>query len=620
MSKTIRIGCASAFWGDTNTAAAQLVQKGNIHYLVFDYLAEITMSILAAKRMRDANDGYATDFVEHVMAPLLPELKARGIKVIANAGGVNPLACKAALEAVCAKAGVAMTIGVVLGDDLLPRKKEFADAVEQDDFSATASEGKPMTGTFVSMNAYLGAIPIAKALAAGADIVITGRCVDSAVTLAPLMHEFGWGETDYDLLAAGSIAGHIIECGAQCTGGNFTDWELVKNGYADMGFPIVEGAADGSFVVTKPEGTGGLVSVHTVLEQMLYEIGDPRAYLLPDVSCDFTQVQLEQLGADQVRVTGGKGQAPTPFYKVSATYPAGMRCCATFMIGGIDAAKKGRASATGIVEKVRRQLLEQKLGDFSGIDIHCLGAEESYGPHARPAAAATREVLVKIVAQHPNPKALKIFAREIAQAATGMAPGFTGYFAAGRPEPHMIPRLFSTLVRKAQVPIEVLVGEHRFAVVVPTEGGFSSPLVECHSRESGNPASSRESSVAPLDSRLRGNDEVVSVPLIQLALARSGDKGDHANIGVIARKAEYLPYIKAALTPEAVRAYFAHLLQDGAQGKVERWDLPGTVSLNFLLHHALGGGGAGSLRTDPQGKYFSQMLLDYPVSIPRGLI
>ncbi|MDO9451760.1 MAG: acyclic terpene utilization AtuA family protein, partial [Stagnimonas sp.] len=486
MSKTIRIGCASAFWGDTNTAAAQLVQKGNIHYLVFDYLAEITMSILAAKRMRDANDGYATDFVEHVMAPLLPELQRRGIKVIANAGGVNPLACKAALEAVCAKAGVAMTIGVVLGDDLLPRKKEFADAVEQDDFSATAGDGKAMPGTFVSMNAYLGAIPIAKALATGADIVITGRCVDSAVTLAPLMHEFGWGETDYDLLAAGSIAGHIIECGAQCTGGNFTDWQLVKDGYADMGFPIVECSADGSFVVTKPEGTGGLVSVHTVLEQMLYEIGDPRAYLLPDVSCDFTQVQLQQVGPNQVRVTGGKGQAPTPFYKVSATYPAGMRCCATFMIGGIDAAQKGRASATGIVEKVRRQLLEQKLGDFTGIDIHCLGAEESYGPHARAGAAATREVLVKIVAQHPNPKALKIFAREIAQAATGMAPGFTGYFAAGRPEPHMIPKLFSTLVRKAQVPIEVLVGEQRFAVVVPVEGGFiAAPSVDCHPREGG---------------------------------------------------------------------------------------------------------------------------------------
>ena len=663
MKQIVRIGGASAFWGDTNTAAAQLVQKGNIDYLVFDYLAEITMSILAAKRMKDPGDGYATDFVEHVMAPLLPELKAKGIKVVANAGGVNPLACKAALEAACAKAGVAMRIGVVLGDDILPRRKEFAEAVELNEFSGIPSEGgargKPMTGTFVSMNAYLGAIPISKALAEGAEIVITGRCVDSAVTLGPLVHEFGWSETDYDRLAAGSLAGHVIECGAQCTGGNFTDWELVQHGYADMGFPIAECSPDGSFVVTKPEGTGGLVSVHSVLEQVLYEIGDPRAYLLPDVACDFTQVQLEQVGEQRVRLTGAKGQAPTASYKVSATTPAGMRCCAIFMIGGIDAAKKGHASAQGILGKVRRQLLEQKLGDFTGVDVHCLGAEESYGPHARPGAAATREVLVKIVAQHPNPKALKIFAREIAQAATGMAPGFTGYFSAGRPEPNMIPKLFSTLVPKDKLPIEVVVGEQRFSVVVPVLGGFSPPrsrgegdwLLGADSmsaprladREEGgafisgevppapNPAghdpmhgswrSAGRSSASPDSaSPPQGGGELQAVPLIKLALARSGDKGDHANIGVIARKPEYLPYIRAALSPEAVRDYFAHVLAGGREGRVQRWELPGSHSLNFLLHHALGGGGAGSLRTDPQGKYFGQMLLDYPIPVPADLV
>lgn len=591
--KKIRIGCASAFWGDTNTAAAQLVQNGNIHYLVFDYLAEITMSILAAKRMRDPNDGYATDFVEHVMAPLMAEIQQRGIKVIANAGGVNPLACKAALEAAAAKAGVTLKVGVVLGDDLLPRKKEFAACTELD-------TGKPMPPSLVSMNAYLGAIPIAKALAAGADIVITGRCVDSAVVLGPLMHEFDWRADDYDRLAAGSIAGHIIECGAQCTGGNFTDWELVKDGYADMGFPIVEVEASGEFTVTKPDGTGGLVSPHTVCEQMLYEIGDPRAYLLPDVTCDFTEVKLEQIGKDVVRVTGCKGRAPTDSYKVSATYPAGMRCAALFMIGGIDAARKGRASASAVVEKVRRQLLEQKLGDFSGVDIHCIGAEESYGAHQREAARATREVVVKIAVQHPNPKALKLFAREIAQAATGMAPGFTGYFSSGRPEPHMIPRLFSTLVAKSQVAIEVAVGEQRFAVAVPTAGGYQ-------------PETHPEPSLPSVKT-----DTVV--PLIKLALARSGDKGDHANIGVIARRADYLPYIQAALTAEAVKDYFAHVLAGGRAGRVERWELPGTMSLNFLLYHALGNGGAASLRTDPQGKCFAQMLLDFPVPVPHTVL
>jgi hypothetical protein len=595
--KPIRIGCASAFWGDTNTAAAQLVRKGSLDYLVFDYLAEITMSILAAKRMRDPNEGYATDFVEHVMAPLMPELREKNIKVIANAGGVNPLACKQALEAAAAKAGASFRVAVVLGDDLLPRKKEFSDCVELD-------TGKPMPGTFVSMNAYLGAIPIARALDAGAEIVITGRCVDSAVVLGPLMHEFGWKPDEYDKLAAGSIAGHIIECGAQCTGGNFTDWELVKDGYADMGFPIVEAQADGTFTVTKPEGTGGLVSVHTVLEQMLYEIGDPRAYLLPDVVCDFTQVRLEQAGEQLVKVTGCKGYPPTGQYKVSATYPAGMRCAALFMIGGIDAAKKGRASAAAVVEKVRRQLLEARLGDFTGVDIHCIGAEESYGPHAREGARRSREVVVKIAVQHPNPKALKLFAREIAQAATGMAPGMTGYFGGGRPEPHMIPKLFSTLVPKDRVPIEVAVGDERFAVEVPAAGGFEPP--------------------PPVQPPVPDPEPVfegttVQVPLVHLALARSGDKGDHANIGVIARNRLYLPYIKAALTEDAVRRYFAHVLAGGAQGRVQRWELPGTMSLNFLLHHALGGGGAASLRTDPQGKAFGQMLLDFPVTIPAQL-
>ncbi|HUS24402.1 MAG TPA: acyclic terpene utilization AtuA family protein [Candidatus Binatia bacterium] len=592
MKDTIRIGCASAFWGDTNTAAAQLVEKGALDYLVFDYLAEITMSILAAKRMKDPAEGYATDFVEHVMAPLLPELKRRGIKVVANAGGVNPLACKQALEAVAAKAGVPLRVAVVLGDDLLPRRKEFADVLELD-------TGKPQPPMFVSMNAYLGAIPIARALAAGAEVVITGRCVDSAVVLGPLMHEFAWREDDYDRLAAGSVAGHIIECGAQCTGGNFTDWELVKDGYADMGFPIVEVQPDGTFFVTKPRDTGGLVSVHTVLEQMLYEIGDPRAYLLPDVTVDFTRVKLAQSGEHRVRVTGAKGQAPTATYKVSATYPAGMRCAALFMIGGIDAAAKGRASATAVVEKVRRQLLAQKLGDFTGVDIHCIGAEDTYGPHAREGARTTREVVVKIAVQHPNPKALKLFAREIAQAATGMAPGFTGYFGGGRPEPHMIPKLFTLLVPKERVPIEVAVGDERFAVAVPTGGGFVPPPAEA---------------IAP-DDTLHHH----AVTLVKLALARSGDKGDHVNIGVIARKPEYLPYIRAALTPDAVRKYFAHVLAGGGQGRVERWELTGTMSFNFLLYHALGGGGASSLRTDPQGKAFAQMLLEFRVPVPSGI-
>lgn len=595
---SLRIGCASAFWGDTATAARQLVERGDLDVLVFDYLAEITLSILAAKRLRDPQQGYATDFVEHVIAGLLPDLKARGIRVVSNAGGVNPMACKTALEAVASRAGIPLKVAVVLGDDLLPRRSTFADCVHLDD------PAQRLPSTLVSMNAYLGALPIAEALRAGADIVVTGRGVDSAVVLGPLMAHFGWAVDDYDRLAAGSLAGHIIECGAQCTGGNFTDWETVADGYAEMGFPIVEVEADGCFVVSKPPATGGAVTPHTVLEQMLYEIGDPRAYVLPDVVCDFTAVRLEDLGGDRVRVSGARGTAPTAHYKVSATYPAGLRCAALFMIGGIDAARKGRASATAIVEKVRRQLLAAGWGDFTGADIHCIGAEESYGPHARPGAAATREVVVKIAVQHPNPKALQLFSREIAQAATGMAPGFTGYFGGGRPEPHMVPKLFSTLVPKAQVPVEVVMGEARWLVSIPSEGGHVPP-----------PEPAPEASVDQ-----PAGTAATTVPLIRLALARSGDKGDHVNIGVIARDPGHFPALRAALTPAAVAAWFAHVLRDGERAAVRRWELPGSHSFNFLLPHALGGGGAASLRTDPQGKAFAQMLLEFPVPVPASVL
>ena len=585
----LRIGCASGFWGDSLEGTAQLVTRGDIDFLVFDWLAEITLSLLARVKAKKPEAGYVPDFVEAV-APHLATLKAKGIRVVSNGGGMNPLACGAALAERARAQGLDFRIAVVTGDDLKPEEEAIRAAGVREMFT-----GAPLPEKLVTANAYIGARGIAAALDAGAEIVITGRCVDSAVTLGPLVHHFGWDWQDYDRLAQGSLAGHLIECGAQGTGGLFTDWQAVP-GWDDMGFPVVEVSADGSFVLTKPEGTGGLIVPLSAAEQLLYEIGDPAAYLLPDVACDFRAVELAQVGPDRVRVAGARGRAPSGRLKVSATVADGFRTIGTVTIGGREAAAKAERTGAAIIARAARLIADKGLPPLTETSIEVLGSEVTYGPHARPEAKAAREVVLKIGARSTAAASLDVLAREVVPAATAMAQGLTGLYA-GRPTVAPVFRTFSFLWPAEKVPATVALGADSFRVdnPLPPEAVPASPI----------PAAE---AVMPPDGE--------AVPLIALAVGRSGDKGDIANIGVIMRDPAFVPYVRAALTPDAVKAWFAHL----GVSRVERFDLPGFSALNFMLHDALGGGGVASVRIDPQGKALAQMLMEMPVKVPAGLL
>jgi hypothetical protein len=589
MTKTIRIGGACAFYGDSSVAPAQLIAAG-VDYIILDYLAEATMSVLGTMRRRRPDLGFANDFTEWVWKDNLRALKETGTKIVTNAGGVNPQACAARMAKIASDAGLSFRIAVVEGDDLLERIDELSGQHEL--YTGVAF---PTPDTIVTANAYLGATPIARALALGADVVITGRVVDSALTLGALIHEFGWTPEDYDKLSAGSLAGHIIECGAQGSGGLFTDWEDVPD-WAHIGYPIVESVADGSFTVCKPEGTGGLVSGAVVAEQILYEVGDPQAYMLPDVVCDFTQVKVEQTGENRVRVTGAIGYPPSGSYKVSITHTDGERCMGFMPVVGREAARKAQRQGEAVLVRVEEMLRERNLAPFRAKRIEILGAESSYGANAR--AQDTREVICKIAVEHDDTRAFKYFLREFDSPTTSMSAGTTGWFG-GRAQVTPVMRVFSCLIDREQVPVTITMdGTETVTTPAPPRRFDPAAIVRPAVGESTGDAGTR------------------TVPLIELAWARSGDKGDAFNIGVIARRPEYLPYIRAALTEPAMRKFFAHEFEGAQNPAVLRYEVPGLDALNLHFLDSLGGGQFASLRLDPLAKGKAQQLLDFEVPVP----
>ncbi len=595
MSRTVRIAGASGMWGDWAGATAQLLADG-VDYLVYDYLAEITMSILARAKAKDPQQGYATDFVTSTLRQNLSNIAKTGTKVLSNAGGVNVDACADAVRELIRKVGLDLKVAVVRGDNLLDQRAEFAGRAPQEMFVGTDF---PAADSIASINAYLGAGPVRAALESGADIVITGRCADSALSLAACMHAFDWAADDWNKLAAGSLVGHLLECGPQATGGNYTDWQQSSPNLETIGYPIAEVEASGEFVITKPAGTGGLVTVGTVSEQMLYEIEDPQNYLLPDVIADFSAVTLTTAGEDRVRVANATGRPCTHTYKVSTTYADGYRIGILFGFCGFDASAKARRFGEAALNRARAVIKAMGAPDYRDTSIEVIGAEDQYGAFAQN--LPTREVYLKMAVWHDNALACGLLLREMSGMGLATPPGLTP-FNYGRPKPQPVVRLFSFLLDKSAVQVEVQLEDEAIALPAPVPPGHTP-----------NGSAVRP---APPATPQCSDAELAEVPLIQLAYARSGDKGNRANIGIIARKPEYALWIWSALTESVVAERFAHFLE----GEVTRYWLPGSQAINFVLTDVLGGGGVASLRNDPQGKAYGQILLATPIRVPATLL
>lgn len=452
----VLVANGQGFWGDSILGPIRLVREGPLDYLTLDYLAEVTMSILQKQRSRKPSSGYATDFVE-MIDRVLPELVAKKVKVVANAGGVNPQGCMQAVLGVVAKHGLSgVKVGIVEGDDVYGQLDELLASGEELRNMDTGAPLSSVRARVSSANVYLGAFPIAEALGRGADIVITGRGTDPGLVLGPLIHEFGWTKEQYDLLAAGTVAGHIVECGAQCTGGNYTDWRKVPD-LARIGYPIVEAEADGTFWITKHAGTGGLIDVSTVTHQLAYEMGDPRAYLGPDGTADFTSFRLEQDGKDRVKVTGVKGGPPTPTYKVSISYEDGWKATGQLTISGPDALAKAKLCAEIVWQRLAMDGVEyapeERMVEFLGANVCHAGIAN--------ADAEPSEVVLRMGVKGRDLAKVDRFGMELVPLVTSGPPGVTG-FAGGRPKGTEIIGFWPALVRKERI---------RSKVTVVTAGG-----------------------------------------------------------------------------------------------------------------------------------------------------
>jgi len=593
MRKSIRIGNAGGYWGDDPGALKRQIEGGPLDYVTLDYLAEVTMSILQGQRRKNPELGYAGDFLDQ-MRECLPLMVERDVTVITNAGGINPVGLGRAIHQLALDLGLSVKVGVVDGDDILPDLERLAAAGDPLDNMETGEPLAPVRDRVNAANVYLGAEPVVRALEAGCRVIVTGRVTDTGITLAPMIHEFGWAETDWDRLAAGVVAGHIIECGTQASGGNFTDWQTVP-ALHKIGYPIIEMSQDGTFEVTKHAGTGGLVSVETVKEQLVYEMGDPREYISPDGVARFDTIALEPAGRNRVRISGVRGEPRPEMFKVSMAYDDGWKAAGTVLICGPDATAKAQAAARIFWKRLghRYEDTHTSVVGTGSIWPLELGRQD---PH---------EVLLRLGVRDRDRQKLRDFGvllpTLILSGPSGMA--VTG----GRPKPSPVVAYWPALIKRSSVQARV--------VVIDERGKESSRTVTF---DDAAPVADDHDS-APTVRRARLKEwprRTRKVRLRRLAHARSGDKGDTCNIGLVARSPEIYDWLRETITPAVVKRFFKGIVK----GKVTRHELHNLEALNFLMERSLGGGGTVSLMLDPQGKTLSQALLEMEVETPVRIV
>jgi len=594
VKRKIRIGNAGGYWGDDLTALKRQLSGGPLDYITMDFLAEITMSILQRQKKQNPDLGYAVDFLTQ-LDECLPLIVRKKVTVVSNAGGINPIGMGRKIIDMARRKKLNIKVGVVYGDDIVNHLYELTAAGERFTNMETGEDFFKVRSRISSANIYLGAEPVVKALEAGCQIIVTGRVTDTGLTLAPMIHEFGWAMDDWDKMAAGIVAGHIIECGAQASGGNISDWAEIKS-FHNIGYPIIEMEPSGEFVVTKHSGTGGIISEKTVKEQLVYEMGDPSNYISPDGVARFDTIRLKSDGKDRVRVYGVKGKPEPDHLKVSMSYEDGWKANGAVLVSGPNTEKKAKIIADVLWNKLNHK--------YEATRTDLLGFGSIWPESLR--SCESSEILLRFAVRDHDLEKVKDFGKALSTLILS-GPAGMAVTTGGRPRPSLVVAYWPALMHRSRVKARVLIidtkGDEDFHEI-----SFPVRVQVLPPRDKAAPVKRRKSRVA--------TGKVQTVKLSRICYARSGDKGDTCNIGVLARTPQIYDWLVGHLTADKVKRFFKGI----TLGKVIRYELDNLHGLNFLLERTLGGGGTKSLMIDPQGKTLAQALLQMEVDVPATLL